>query len=517
MKSIFAEIDPLRIVVLVVLILPFLAVFGLGMLWLWQSGYMLHWLIALVVFGSLGYGLQQLLIRRERKLLAEAMTQPNPDWPPNADAAWQQVESLAQTCEPQDWPLDDEAWVFDLGQRTLESVARCYHPEVERPLLELTLPHTLLIIERASRDLRLDVAQNIPFSNRLRIGDIFRLQRWKEKAEKVFNVYRAGRVIVNPVNALLGEAWRHFRERSVDQARTELHRWFLRAYVRKVGYYAIDLYSGRLSLQDDEAVTSRTPESNAELEEIEETSNVAEEPLRILVLGRSNAGKSSLINALFGELTAGADVLPDTTLSIKPFVLSREGLTQALIFDSPGCGSEHFNIKQMQAAAEQADLILWVSPANRPDRQIEREYLDALRAFQSARVNYHPPPLIVAVSHIDLLRPATEWQPPYDLANQQSKKATNIRAAVQAVAADLAVPIDHVIPVCLMQDKIYNVNDTLWAAMLDLQNEALRVRLLRCLDAKKHAEDWIMLRRQMVGAGRFLRDLPSILGKRACK
>jgi len=475
---------------------------------------MLHWLIAMLAFGSLGYGLQQLLIRRERKLLAEAMTEPNPDWPPNADVAWQQVESLAQACEPQDWPLDDEAWVFDLGQRTLESVARCYHPDVERPLLELTLPHTLLIIERASRDLRLDVAQNIPFSNRLTIGDFFRLQRWKDKAEKVFNIYRAGRAIVNPVNALLGEAWRLFRERSVDQARTELHRWFLRAYVRKIGYYAIDLYSGRLPLQDDEAVTSVTPTSNVELDEITETSEATEEPLRILVLGRSNAGKSSLINALFGELATAADVLPDTTQSIKPFALSREGLTQALIFDSPGCDGVHFDNKKMQTAAENADLILWVSPANRPDRQDERNCLDSLRAFQSARVNHHPPPLIVAVSHIDLLRPAAEWQPPYELANQQNTKATNIHAAVQAIAADLAMPIDHVIPVCLMDEKIYNGDDTLWATILDHQDEALRVRLLRCLDAKKRAEDWVMLRHQMVGAGRFLRGLPGIFGKR---
>jgi uncharacterized protein len=517
MKSFFAEIDPLRIVVLVLLILPLLAVFGFGMLWLWQSGYMLHWLIAMVVFGGLSYGLQQLLIRRERKLLAEAVTQPNPDWPPSADVAWQQVESLAQACEPQDWPLDEEAWVFDLGQRTLESVARCYHPDVERPLLELTLPHTLLIIERASRDLRQDVAQNIPFSNRLTIGDFFRLQRWKDKAEKVFNIYRAGRAIVNPVNALLGEAWRHFRERSLDQARDELHRWFLRAYVRKVGYYAIDLYSGRLSLPDDAAETSRTPTSSVELDKIEKASEATEEPLRILVLGRSNAGKSSLINALFGELTAAADVLPDTTQSIKPFALSREGLTQALIFDSPGCDSGHFDNQQMQAAAENADLILWVSPANRPDRQMERNCLDALRAFQSARVNYHSPPLLVVVSYIDLLRPAIEWKPPYDLENEQSAKGTNIRAAVRAVATDLAVPVDRVIPVCLMEGKVYNIDDTLWAAILDHQDEALRVRLLRCLDAKKRAEDWVMLRRQMVGAGRFLRDLPNILGKRAGK
>ncbi len=517
MKSFFTEIDPLRILVLVLLLLPFLAAFGFGMLWLWQSGYMLHWLIAMVVLGGLSYGLQQILIRRERKLLADAVTKPNPDWPPSADVAWQQVESLAQVCNPEEWPLDEEAWVFDLGQRTLETVAKCYHPQVERPLLELTLPHTLLIIERASRDLRKDVAENIPFSNRLTIGDFFRLQRWKDKAEKVFNIYRAGRVIVNPVNALLGEAWRLFREKSLDQARDELHRWFLRAYVRKVGYYAIDLYSGRLSLHDDDETTSQTPVSKADSEQITVEPEVSEEPLRILVLGRSNSGKSSLINAMFGELKVISDVLPDTTQSLKPFVLSREGFTQALVFDSPGCDSAHFSNDKMLTAAENADLILWVSPANRPDRQSERDCLDVLRAFQSGRVDYHSPPLIVAASYIDLLRPANEWQPPYNLANPQTIKSRNIRASVEAIANDLEVPIDQVIPVCLMEGKVYNIDDSFWSAILDHQDEALRTRLLRCLHAKKRTEDWVMLRRQMVGAGRFIRNLPDILGKRLGK
>ena len=209
------------------------------------------------------------------------------------------------------------------------------------------------------------------------------------------------------------------------------------------------------------------------------------------------------------------DVLPDTTQALKPFALSREGLIQALIFDSPGCDSSLFDIKQMLTAAGNADLILWVSPANRPDRQVERDCLDTLRASQAARMDRHPPPLLIVASHIDQLRPINEWQPPYDLTNRLNIKAVNINAAVRAIATDLAVPVEQVIPVCLLDGKVYNVDDTLWAAILNHQDEALRVRLMRCLDARKRAEDWILLRRQMVGAGRFLRDLPEILGKRS--
>ncbi|SEQ79240.1 hypothetical protein SAMN05421690_1001169 [Nitrosomonas sp. Nm51] len=517
MKILFYGIDPLRLLGFFLFILPFLALLGLGTVWLWQHGYLLFWALVMLICTVLGYGLQQLLVRRDRRLLAEAVTEPNPEWPLSADAAWDQVQTLAQDCKPEDWPLEKGDWILALGRHALETVARCYHPQVDKPLLELTVPHTLLVIERASRDLRRDVAGNIPFSNRLTVGDLFRVQRWKDRAGQVFEVYRAGRMIVNPVDALLGEAWRHLRERSFMQARDELHRWFLRTYIRKVGYYAIDLYSGRLVLTDEEPVTSRTVRTSADMRRMDETADtaeIAEEPLRILVLGRSNAGKSSLINALFGRLTTAADVLPDSTDMLRPFVLAREGLTQALIFDSPGCDSEYFDSNKLHSAAGDADLILWVSPANRPDRQIERECLDALRAFFSRQETRRPPPLLIVASQVDRLRPAAEWNPPYDLAQPKNAKAASIGAAVRAVASDLAVPVEQVIPACLLENHVYNVDDTLWAAILNQQAEAQRVRLLRCLDEKKKAENWVLLRRQMINAGRFLKHLPDMLDRR---
>ncbi|MCB1937469.1 MAG: 50S ribosome-binding GTPase [Nitrosomonas sp.] len=514
-------IDPLRLLAFLLMIVPFMLLLGSGMVWLWQNSFLLFWALAMLVSGGLGYGLQYLLAKRDRKLLAEAATEPNPEWPMSADKAWEQVQALADACKPEDWPLEEGDWILVLGRRTMETVARCYYPDVEKPLYELTVPHTLLVIERASRDLRQDVAENIPFSNRLTIGDFFRIQRWKDKAEQVYDIYRAGRAIVNPVNALLGEAWRQLRERSFMQVRDELHGWFLKTYIRKVGYYAIDLYSGRLVLADDEPVsarTTRTTKTRADMHRMQsesDTFKTEEEPLRIVVLGRSNAGKSSLINALFGKLTSAVDILPDCTDSLKPFAVSREGLTQALIFDSPGCDSERFDRIQMLDAAKDADLILWVTPAIRPDRQIEREYLDALRDFQSTRLNRRPPPILVVVSQIDRLRPASEWNPPYDLTQSHNNaKAANIKAAVEAVANDLTVPADQVIPVSLMEGRTYNVDDTLWAAILSHQEEALRTRLLRCMDEQKKAENWTLLRKQMLNAGRFLKDLPEILGKR---
>jgi len=516
MKSLLKRIDPLQLIALAVLGLPSLAVLVFGMYWLWQTGNLFYWLIVMASCSGLAYGLQVWSARRSRKLLNELFTEPNSDWPPRATEVWKKVEALADSCDPLEWPLDNTDWIIELGRNTLNTVSQCYFPGAGRPLLELTVPHTLLIIEQASRDLRKDVTENIPFSDRLTIGDFLRAKRWTFRAEQVYNVYRAGRIVVNPINALFGEFWRHFRERSFGLARSEFQRWFLRAYIRKVGFYAIDLYSGRqspITTGSTASATSPILSSSIDLERAQQTETSIEEPLRILVLGRANAGKSSLINALYGKLVAATDVLPDTTSTLIPSLLVRDGFTQALIFDSPGCDSANFNEKKILAAAMDADLLLWVSPANRPDRQIERQTLDNLRASQATSLNRRPPPLLVAVSHIDLLRPASEWQPPYNLTDQHNTKAINIRAAVETIANDLAIPVEHALPVCLKEGSVYNVQDSFWAAILAQQDTALRVRLLRCLDAEKRANDWALLRRQLMNAGRFLWDLPDKIKK----
>ena len=512
--GLFSRIDRLRLLALLMWALPLVALLPLGMLWLWQSSALSAWLIAMVLCSAAGYGLQRWLLRRDRKLLGGVATEPDPRWPPKADGAWTAVEELAGQMQPEEWPLHEGSRLWTLGQNTLDIVARYYHPQVEQPLLELTVPHTLLIIERASRDLRITATTQIPFSHSLTIGDLIRAYRWKTTAERLLNVYRAGRLVINPADALLSEVWGRLRGQSYDMAWNELHRWLLREYVRKVGFYAIALYSGQLTLADAEPAVIATPGSRRDLKRAAKAAAPVSEPLRIVVLGRANAGKSSLINALFGRLTAATDVLPDTTAALTPYRLKRDGLDAALIFDTPGCDTALLSEKALRKMVLDADLMLWVCAAHRADRGLDRERLDAVRAWQAARPSRRPSPLLVAVSHIDQLRPPRQWQPPYDLLHPQSSlKATHIRAAVEAVAVDLAIPVAAVIPVCLAEERIYNVDDTLWAAILAQESAADRVRFLRCLEARKQSENWTLLGQQLANAGRFMLDLPGQLLK----
>lgn len=510
MRALLRRLDPLRVVAILLFGLPLTALVAFGFIWLWQRGWLLHWLLVLAVFAGLGYLLQGWLARRQRRLLEDIATEPAPDWPPDANDAWARIDRLAEGIEPDEWPLDDGDRLLLLGRRALETVARCYHPEEAYPALQITVPHALLIIERASRDLRLDITQHIPFSHRLKLGDVLRVQQWSQSAERAFRVYRAGRLIVNPLDALVSEAWRHVRDRGLGAAGVEMQRWLLRAYVRKVGYYAIDLYSGRLPLDEATHTTATTRASGqAATEARREAAELDAEPVRIVVLGRDNAGKSSLINALFDSPRAIQDASGPGTRGVRAFELAREGFTRALIFDTPAFDSPDFGREDMLALTAEADLVLWVSAVHRPDRAGERDTLAVLEAQFAARSDRHAPPVLVVATHIDRLRPVREWAPPYDLQRAERPKARNIRDAVAALADDLGVGPERVVPVCLAADRVYNVDDVLWARMLAHQSEAERNRLIRCLAERRREENWSLLRRQLASGGRWIAGLGS--------
>lgn len=498
-----------RLFAIIITTLPLLALPLAGTIWLLQTELFLYWLLSLVVCGGIGFLLHLYLVRREGLSQQEAVTNANPHWPDLAATPWKSVEQLAEQVTPEQWPLNDGERLLSLGRHTLEMVARHYHPKREKPLLEMTIPHGLLIIERASRDMRLQIAEQIPFSHQLTLGGFNRAQQWKELIENWENAYRVGRAVLDPSSVLFRELRREMGNRIVGYGAERVQLWLLQEYVRKVGYYAIELYSGNLLLAGEDPTTTPTADTReAQQQSAANQEALNAEPLRIIVLGRTGAGKSSLINALFGQVTAATDVLPDTTTQVMPYRLEREGETEALIFDTPGADTSLMKTATLKETVLNADLLLWVSAANRPDRQDERQQLEQIQQWIEARPRHHPPPLLAVATHIDLLRPPREWAPPYDLMNPQNRKAENIQVAVASMAEDLHLPVDQVVPVCLAEGRVYNVEDTLWAVILEHQDAAHKTRFLRCMAAKQQEENWALIRKQLRSAGRFLVELP---------
>jgi predicted GTPase len=505
MKDLFAQFGWWRVAAVAIAAVPLVLLPLLGTVWLWQSGQILWWLLAVVLAGGIGLALHRVAVAREQRALPEMTTSPGAHWPAEAERCWAKVERLAETATIEEWPLADGAGLMRLARQVLVMVAQHFHPRARQPLLEMTLPHTLAIIERAARELREEIVYNIPFSHRLSLGAMTRAKDLHDLYKRHEGWFRMGRAILSPQSAVAAELRRAVFEQVSAHGSERLQTWLLREYIKKLGYHAIDLYGGLVRIEDDTPLAAPDSRSLADGEAADgQAAAAAAEPLRIVLLGRANAGKSSLINALFGELKAATDLLPDTTAGITPYRLDRDGALQALVFDTPGFDGVQANRKALERATAGADLVLWVTVANRADRAAERERLDEIRATLAEDPARRAPPLLVVMTHIDLLRPPREWQPPYRLDPPQGIKAEQIVAALGALADALDIDVARVIPVCLAEGRTYNVDDALWAAMLHAQPEADRVRLLRCLRARKRDEDWGLLWQQLGNAGRFL-------------
>jgi GTP-binding protein Era len=84
----------------------------------------------------------------------------------------------------------------------------------------------------------------------------------------------------------------------------------------------------------------------------------------VVILGRPNVGKSTLLNQLVGEKIAGVSPKPQTTRhSIRGIVSRPEG--QILFLDTPGLHDArdplgNWMMKQAQQSLEDADLIYWM-------------------------------------------------------------------------------------------------------------------------------------------------------------
>lgn len=476
--------------------LPLLLLVIAGVVALWQHGLALEWVVALLVCGVASW----LLLHRGRKRVESTLPrqQAEPSWPVSTQGAWQLIDARAQALQASDWPAEASG-IYTLARDVLVDVARHFHPEAVQPMAEVTLPHALLIIETASHDLRTEVLGVIPFAHRLKLADLGRVQSLYEIYENVYDLYRAGRLIVNPLGAVANELTGALRDRAFNAAKETLQVWLLRQWVRKVGYHAIALYSGQAVLTAPAA--RPTAASAREIAQAMQDAAQAE-PLRLVVIGRSGAGKSSLINALFDTPLAATDV-HGVTGAVQPYVLEREGWPAAIVVDTPGCDSEAFGLKAVLAELERADALLLVIAAQRADRKTEHELLQALRTSALAKTRGLPP-LFVVLTQVDRLPPAREWSPPYDLTDTARAKSRSIAGAIAAVAADLAVEADRIVPVCARAGYVYNVQDALLGDIGAALDDVKQARLRRCVAVQRKTESWTMVRDQVLAAGRLL-------------
>ncbi len=495
------------LVVLGLVSIPYGLIVLAGTIWLYQVGLLWHFMILSAVLTLVGWQVMAWLKRRNLAAAAEVV-RPGETWTEVGQRAWTEVDAIALRVQDQDLSLDNPAPLWAVLREVLEAVARKFHPDAPQAVLEIPVPHVLRVAELVTADFRGAFSEHVPGAHILTLNDWQRLRRLAALWRPMYLFYRIVSFGVSPISALLREMRDSASGQLINSSTDEVKRWAIGFCVRKAGYYAIQLYSGHLVLEGIEFGAYRTPQSQHDVERGEvRTERLAEEPLRILVMGQVKSGKSSLINALFGETRAAVDVVPRTR-NVDPYLLERDGIPRAILLDTAGyegAAAPADVFDQLGDEIADCDLVLLVLSARSAARGADRLLLDEVRKYFRRRPDRLMPPLLTVLTHVDQLRPLGQWNPPYDLAHPADEKARHIREAVQAVAEDLALAADQpVVPVCLRAEQLYNVAEAVAPAVLNAAPEAQRVKYLRCLRQFHREEYWQRLWQQALNSGRLL-------------
>jgi len=475
-------------------LVPVVVVGGFGMVHLWETGW-LGWLW-LPMLGSMIA--VWLLIRRETKRFrtqAQVVVDIPMTWTDTDRLAGKKIEEFLAE-KPTAENLIDMTFYAKQAQILSRSMVGFYRPGAE-PFDPLTIPEMLTLMELVAGDLHEEVVRMVPGSHLLSVSHLRRAVTFVDYWKQAMNAYWAVSAFINPVET--GLRWLGSQvgvSRPMKDSKNQIIGWFYALFIRRMGFYLIELYSGRLKVgatryrelraiyrqSDSDSPASGPTEPLGERDDpadvkIEDTPNA----LKLAIVGQVNVGKSSLVNYLLGDKKAEVDIIP-MTRDVTRYVVEEAGERLA-VYDTPGYqdSNETRTMERERLEALQgADLIVLVSRANMAARQADLELILQMHQWFVEHPHQKKPSTIAVLTHVDLLSPMMEWQPPYDPADGNRPKEVTMRAAMDAFRDQLGEYIEAVVPVCLADGKQWN-REGLGEAIRTQLDESRGVALTRLL------------------------------------
>ncbi|MEM9245419.1 MAG: GTPase [Cyanobacteria bacterium P01_F01_bin.153] len=398
----------------------------------------------------------------------------------------------------EDW---DQFW--ERCQTLVRETALVYNPEVKYPLLNIYVPQAYSLIRGTVDDLDQWMEQLSPVLGRVTIAEAYGAyelyQKWEPSARRVVKAWDWAQWVLNPAVAAAKTVSQGSSDRATQELISNLGQLLREAALRNLSARAVALYRGdsyetaaltqsAKSKSNTKSGSKLLPPKTATLREIfsQATSpeSIDQQPVNIVLVGRTGAGKSSLINTLFSDRQAETDLLPSTD-KFEAYQWTLPTGEQLNLWDSPGYEQAYGSPEddRLVGVAQVADVVLLVTPALDPAPRMDREFIQAVAAIENDGESV---PVIAVVTQVDRVRPMREWQPPYDWLQGDSPKEVNIREAVGYRQEVLGDAVTQVLPLVTWdgeRDRQSWAADPLATALLDALAPAKQQRLGRFLQS----------------------------------